>query len=309
MKGDGLFFLGIIAFFFILWYVSGGPTKPISFAGPYITPITDVDTVQEGYGDADAGFGTSVWGSIMGIEDRVARIQREASDIRAYGTASPLAGAVRVSPGSASDEDPDREYVVLANVSEKPVAITGWTLVSGATGKSARIPEGSLLPRMGSVNQAAPIVLAPDQEAIVVTGDSPIGISFRENACTGYFEERQDFYPTLTNACPDAADEFDRFYEGNELRDDACYELVRDTPSCTRPNERGTRVSNACSTLIDSYLSYNGCIDHHYHESTFAGDTWRVYLDYDRRGDLWKESRDAIKLLDAEGKTVDLYTY
>lgn len=313
MKGDGLFFLGIIAFFFILWYATGGPTRPISFAGPYITPITDIDTVQEGYGDPNASFGDSIWGSITDIERTVANMQRDASDLRAFGTASPLEGKVRISgTGGTSEEDPNQEYVTLYVAGDSPIDITGWTLVSGATGKQATIPGAATLPRVGQVNQTGPVVLQPGDEAIVITGESPIGVSFRENSCTGYLDERQDFYPSLTNSCPDALDEFDRFYTGNELDDDRCYELIRSTPSCTTPRD-SSRISNSCSTLVDDYLNYNGCIDHHYHESTFADDTWRIYLGYGngrgRDSELWKSTRDAVKLLDRDGRTVDLYTY
>ena len=81
MKSDGLFFLGVIAFFFILWFATGGPTRPMSFAGPYITPITDVGTVSSGYGSGSTeGFVSngSIWSNIMGIENQVADLQRNA---------------------------------------------------------------------------------------------------------------------------------------------------------------------------------------------------------------------------------------
>lgn len=306
MKGDGLFFIGIIIFIFIVWVATGGPSRPISFAGPYITPITDVGTVQQGYGDTGTANSRSVWAEITDIDEGLANLQRGASDLRAYGVASPYEGSVQiVGYGGASATDPDEEYITLSVSGDESVLISGWSLVSSASGYGARIPGGSELPRAGSINELGPIILAPGEEAIVVSGSSPIGISFKENMCTGYFAERQTFVPSLGMRCPTAYDEFDRYYPGNELADDSCYARMRETNTCEVPST--SRVSNECRALIDQYLHYNGCVATHRYEARFAGDTWRVYLG--ERRELWKQSRDAIKLLDAEGRTVDLYTY
>lgn len=308
MKGDGIFFLGVLAFFFILWFATGGPSKPISFAGPYITPITDVDTVQEGYGDTPAVDFRSggVWSNIMGGSFS------GGANLGGVSNPSPYQGQVRVSgTGGTSSEDPDQEYVILRASGKDSIDITGWRLVSGASGRGARIPEGALLPRSGRVNDTGRIVLNPGNEAIVVTGEAPTGVSFKENMCTGYFMSRQEFYPSLSSQCPSAYEEFQNHYTGNGLRDDKCYNLVRSTSSCKTPSDSG--VSNACSALIDDYLVYSGCVATHGNDADFAGDTWRIYLEHENsRGksdELWKSSRDAVKLLDSEGRTVDLYTY
>lgn len=315
MKGDGIFFIGILAFFFILWFATGGPTRPISFAGPYITPITDVDTVQEGYGEGGTvdfrsgyGSGGSIWSnitSLTNIENTLAGLQRDSSEIRAFGEASPYRGQVSVSASGVGSNKADQEYVTIRVSGSQNVDITGWRLISGASGKGARIPEGAALPRSGRINDTDRIILKPGEEAIVVTGESPNGVSFKENMCTGYLAKNQAYYPSLQNQCPAAYDEFDRFFTGNELRDDKCYALMRSTPICTTPRDTGT--SNACSRLIDDYLTYNGCVEKHRYDSRFAGRTWRVFLERD--SELWKSSRDAVKLVDTEGKTVDLYTY
>ncbi len=308
MKSDGIFFLGVLAFFFILWFASGGPSRPISFAGPYITPITDVDTLQEGYGDGttyDVADGATIWSRIIDVEGTIADMQRNNSDLRLYGEESPLKGQVRVTASGTGSENPDTEYVTLRASGNSAVDITGWRLVSGASGRGERIGEGAALPRSGRVNDTARIVLQPGEEAIVVTGESPLGVSFKENMCTGYFATRQTYSPSLSRQCPSASDEFDRFFTGNELRDDACYYRMQSTSPCTTPSDRD--VSSRCIRLIDEYLDYNGCVEHHRNDSQFPGRTWRIYLDDDR--EMWKSSRDAVKLLDANGKTVDLYTY
>jgi hypothetical protein len=305
---DGIFFLGVLAFFFILWFATGGPTKPISFAGPYITPITDVDTIQQGYGDTPAADfrSRSIWSDIMSGNFS------GGSNLNMVGVPSPLKGAVEVaSVAGVASEDADEEYVVLRAVGDTSVDITGWSLVSGASGRSVRIPEGASLPRSGRVNATGRIVLNPGDEAIVVTGESPIGTSFKENICIGYLTRNQDFVPSVSAQCPSASREFDQYYPGNALRDDRCYERVRDTATCDTPSDRS--VSSSCTQFIDDRLTYSGCVNTHSVDADFYGDTWRIYLEYEnsrgRTDEFWKSSRDAVKLLDAEGKTVDLYTY
>ncbi|KND46865.1 MAG: hypothetical protein AB199_00330 [Parcubacteria bacterium C7867-004] len=313
MKGDAFFFLGIIAFFFILWYASGGPTKPISFAGPYITPITNVDTVQQGYGDAPDN--NSIWANITGlsaIENSLAGLQRSSSEIRAFGNPSPYKGQVTVSSASgAGATRADEEYVTIRNSGSAPVTISGWRLVSGASGRGEDIPWGAVLPKKSGVNDLAPIVLAPGEEAAIVTGESPIGDSFKENKCAGYLAKSQKFVPSIQTSCPSAVDEFDRYFTGNELKDDKCYQLVQSTPSCTTPRE-SSGLSSSCRRLVDDQLSYAGCVDTHRYESDFYGTTWHIYLEHEKdrkQVELWKSSRDAVKLLDENGLTVDLYTY
>lgn len=308
MQSDGLFFLGVLAFFFILWFATGGPTRPISFAGPYITPITDVDTVQQGYGDTPAADfrARSVWSDIMGGSFS-GGMSLGANDV-----VSPLRGQVEVvSVAGVSSEEADEEYIVLRARGDVSIDITDWKLVSGASGRSMRIPEGASLPRSGRINDTGRIVLQPGDEAIVVTGESPIGVSFKENMCIGYLTRNQDFFPSINNQCPDAAEEFDRYYQGNALRDDRCYERMHSTATCDTPSDRS--MSNACTQFIDDRLTYSGCVNTHSASAEFAGDTWRIYLEHEnsrgRSDEFWKSSRDAVKLLDAEGRTVDLYTY
>lgn len=303
MRSDGLFILGVLLFFFILWFASGGPTRPISFAGPYITPITDIDSVQEGYGEGGYWNG-NVWSEFMGgaIGDSLTGVANP----------SPERGKVSVtSAAGAYATDPDQEYVMIRATGDTPVDITGWRVVSGASGRGARIPEGAALLRSGRLSDTGRIVLEPGDEAYIITGESPNGVSFKENKCSGYFARRQEYAPPLQLRCPSAASEFDAHYTGNELRDDRCYYRMQATPLCETPSDNN--VSNACIALIDDYLTYNGCVAKHRSDSDFDLKTWRIYLEYEnsrgKSAELWKPSRDSVKLLDASGKTVDLYTY
>lgn len=315
---DAFFFIGVLLFFFILWFASGGPTRPISFAGPYITPITDVNTVQEGYrvestGSSGSSSSGNIKNDLIQAQDTLARLKRSSSELKAFGEASPYRGIITVGYGGVSATDPDQEYVTvrLSSSATENVTISGWQLVSGATGKRLRIPQGTSLPRSGRVNDVGPITLTPGDEAIIVTGESPTGVSFKENMCTGYFAEHQRFYPQLSQYCPSPMTEFNEYYTGNKLGDDTCYQLMQRTSQCRTPDANTLR--STCYQLISNRLTYSGCVATHRYDPRFQLATWRIYLEHeDSDGDpveFWKPSRDSVKLLDASGKTVDMVTY
>ncbi len=332
MQSEFLFFIAMMVFFFVLWLAGGGPSKPISWSGPFITPVTDVGQTQVGYGGGEWIKGINVTGSLpsvsyeenhstlSNIEYQLSDLQVEAKKQALFSTPSPLRGQVRITGGSFSATNPDQEYLTIqaSSGAKEPITITGWRLVSIATDKGATIGGGTRLPLAGTVNGSEPIRLSPGERAYVITGESPIGGSFAENMCTGYLENNQSFYPSLTHRCPSPSDEFDKYFTGNPYKDTGCYTLIRNTSSCTTPEER-SGLSASCLSLIDSRLTYNGCVASHRYDSQFSTDMWRIYLgrteitrshDSTRRyGELWKSSRDGIKLLDENGLTVDLYTY
>ncbi|MEK7602552.1 MAG: hypothetical protein AAB472_03640 [Patescibacteria group bacterium] len=49
MKTDALFVVMCILFLFAAWVATGGPTRPVSTAGPYITPVTRSGEESQGY--------------------------------------------------------------------------------------------------------------------------------------------------------------------------------------------------------------------------------------------------------------------
>jgi len=316
MASDGLFFLAIFLLFFGLWLFGGGPTKPISFAGPYITPVTTVGVTQVGYGDQVSALRGSVHistpsdisRSLSDAYDTLGRLQQQANDLALFGDSSPYKGKVTISRGNPSNAV-ETEYISLTATRDAGtgVTISGWRLVSVATGNTGVIGQGTTIPQTGGVNPVGPITLVPGDRAIVATDESPIGVSFRENACIGYLSNYQHFYPYLPQQCPDAIDEFNQHFTGNKLRDESCYDLMRSTGRCEVPDDDTGHISTACFSILDNYLNYNGCVAHHQNDPDFAGSTWHIYLH--RSKPLWKQSREAIRLLDQNGKTVDVYEY
>lgn len=283
MKNDLFLIFGVLAVVFILWVYTGGPNRPISFAGPYLTALTSPTDESRGYG-----------GDLLGMPG---------SD----GTYGPVSGngSIRLGGGNPAASDEDLEYVTLYNDSDEAVSITGWRLVSERSGVSAVIPQGERVLRDSG---RADIVLLPGEEAVITTGDSPVRASFAENRCTGYLDSnRSRFYPGLGSGCYAPLDELDRYYDGNARSYDRCVDYVASLPSCREARSIPRGIPESCEDFVDDRLSYRGCVDAHRTDSDFYTGTWRVYLGEGRQ--LWRSGGESIVLIDASGAVVDRYTY
>jgi hypothetical protein len=315
---DGFFIVGFIVFFFLLWAFTGGPTRPISFAGPYITPITDINQTQVGYGATSSlrsyvgSTGTQTQSSMTDQlatdQSELGANQTQAEYTALFGTPSPYKGIVTMdhSVSGTSENDPSQESIELRLSSDasKNVDITGWKIESTVTYNNAKIPTGVHTLHQGGGNVIGDIILVPGDDAIITTGASPVQLSFKGNECTGYLGIHSYSY---SSECPDATSEFNAHYAGNPLADDSCYSFVQTVNECSTPAQVPAGLTAACDAFISKYLNYNGCVAAHSGDAHFYGNTWNVYLGYGAR--LWKNSRDNIKLLDASGKTVDMFTY
>lgn len=294
--GDAWLIIGIFAFAFVLWASTGGPDRPISFAGPYITPITDVGDIQEGYGEDSWGI-RSLWSS---------RSSGSRDTEEDAGTPSPAQGDVSIVSGAGgpSSSDPATEYIAIrASSAPGDIDITGWRLVSLKTGAEARIAQGTVTPGSSVTSN---IILHPSDEAIITTGSSPAGSSFRENMCTGYFASTRTYVPRLENSCPSPTQELGDFFEGTATNYDSCREYVSEFSRCETATVTGSMPS-ACRRFIEDRLNYAGCVRVHQSDPGFMGDRWRIYLGSSKQ--LWRSDNETIRLLDREGRTVDQYSY
>jgi hypothetical protein len=319
MKSDAFFFIGIFLFIFVVWVASGGPSRPISFSGPYLKPITDTGTRAEAYGvlpEIKLGSAErSVSGSVGGIRDSLSELRDQVEELQELGEPSPYRDMVTIqhSTSGVRSNFAAREYITLSvgNKAKEPINISGWRLVSGASGSYGTIPNGTSVATAGSVNLAEAIMVSKGDKVIVNSGRAPTGISFKENVCTGYFEEYQDFHPSLQLSCPTPEKDFDEFYPGNPQSEggDECLEYIEDTnfDRCEMATSTPRGVSSACKTYLTKYINYNGCVLMHGADENFTSRTWRVFLG--AKGHLWKDDRETIRLLDREGRVVDVFAY
>jgi len=242
------------------------------------------------------------------VDSKVARIKTELEKNKAAAEASPLSGDITLTSGGTSSSKPEQEYVTISLNSRHvgKVLITGFKLESAITGQGTTIGEGVELPFAGQLNEDYPIFLSPGDKAIIVTGRSPMGYSFRLNICTGYFAQFQTYTPSLPRQCPTPRDEVDR-YLGRVT--DACYDYLGGISTCTMPlqNIPLAYVDSECRNFATEKLNYKTCAETHKNDPTFYKKEWRIFLG--RSEKLWKARRETIKLYDLNGKTVSTLTY
>lgn len=316
MEHDAWFFIGVFVFIFIVWIAVGGPLHPISFTGPTLAEPqelgggTYLQFPRAAYGighssvslpgSSDSGGSDSIPAPVYGIP---------------FGTPSPYRGIVTLN-SYVSNASSTNEYVELyvSQNAGAPVDITGWIIGSGATGKTATIPKGTAVPTSGVVNAAQDIVLNPGDRAIISSGKSPVGASFRENKCIGYFSDFQTFSPSLPQSCPSASDELSKFYPGiTYIHDPDCVDYVNRVPRCEVPLESTKKINQTCQSFLEKYLNYNGCVAAHRNDTDFNGTVWHIYLNRVDRKDkvvpMWRATHEFIKLFDAQVRTVAQFSY
>ncbi len=218
---------------------------------------------------------------------------------------SAYAGYVRLQAGSVQSPDPDTEYVIVSAVGTSIVDISGWSLRSALTGERDVIPLAASPFVQGVVNSVRPIQLAPGDIAIVSSGASPVGVSFRESVCTGYLAQTQRFSPALANACPRPGELVPRTQSNEATYGSTCLDYVDRLPQCSYPVLMPNTLSNACRAHLSNTFTYTGCMQTY--GSGMVLNTWRAYLASAR--ELWRDSGDTIQLLDAEGRVVDTVSY
>lgn len=249
----------------------------------------------------------SAQAEIKRLEDELAIKQEDAIK-------SPYFGKVEMTYiDSLNDPNPDREYITLyTNLDEKEkINITGWFLKSSQTGNFAKIGQATLLPFPYSKTDSD-IILHRDDRVILTKGFSPIGISFRTNKCTGYFEQDRTFYPPLTQICPAPSDEKLPRFSSVEERNDECLDIINGLPRCETVNQQFTRdlpdtVSSSCKEYMLNQINYNTCVAKHFSDVDFPGNEYRFY--FKTFGQLWKTRHDEVVLYDQNGLVVSKIKY
>lgn len=299
---DLFIFFGLIVVLFVLWISLGGPQaapkQPVGTASNISSPSKTREASRGDFRDPD--------------------------DLALDSTASPYKDIISFSGGSPQRELVSEEWIRIRSSSrlETPANITGWRVESVITGNYAIIPGAAALPAQGVVNAEAPLLLAPSNTAILHSGRSPIGVSFRNNMCAGYLDPRDRFHPRLRRQCPQPEDEFKNFgFAPNKTRDEAyekCKRFVRryiDRCEVTREelDEKDEDIellplSSQCVAFIENNLTYPGCVANHFNDDNFFDNEWRVFLG-SGTAELWRKNDEILRLLDAQGRVVDVWQY
>ena len=302
--GPGAFFFVFLSIIGFVWFTSQHPivnltpaTTPKTSSAPY-TPPKELPSDTPGIGlELDK------------IKSELERVRNEVEKAQTLSTRSPAADYVVLNSGSASYEDAAKEYVYfsVSGNAKAQTLITDWQVTSPITGASVTIPQGVYLPFSGQPVNKENIFVAPGDKVIVLTGHSPTGYSFKINKCTGYFEQFQNFTPSLPMSCPQVASE--KLPEAPNHLDDTCLDFLERIPRCTVPvgNNVPSTLSPICTSYIAQNVNYATCVKLHKNDPDFYGHEWRVYLNRDQG--LWKDRREVIKLLDTNKKTISSVSY
>lgn len=275
-----------------------------------LSPIGDIESLSSG---STFSQSTSAETALRDAESQYEALRKAVAEARTFGDPSPFKGSVTIGRVATVplNEAARGEHVTLgaSGSNTSPVVITGWSLQSVLSGERVYIPQGVRTFRMGAIGSLSEIQLDPGGSATVTTGHSPVGVSFKENMCSAYLGQFQTFSPELDRyQCPSGNDELPATVENLQTYGEACVSFVSTIKSCTLyTGNFPAEVSPACRAFVRGALTYNGCVDRYEWRPSFTRSTWRVFLN--KEGSLWRSTHDVVRLLDASGRTVDVYTY
>ena len=284
----------VFVLFGVAWFLTGGRDRPQQ---PFLTAPT-LSSPSEQYGGTRSNSTTG--DTATNVES--GPLSEETSTLSIFNGKVSFSGR-----RDTFTNDVDKEYIqiVASRRNLQPINISNWSIKSAVTGKGLQIGAGSYLPFGGRVNSEGAILLNPGDKAVIVTGRSPFGVSFRLNTCTGYLEQFQDYTPRLPLECPRAEDE--DYSTGIGGLNDACLDFLESIRRCEIETNFPLGLSNECRDYVSSQLNYNACVSNHRDEPDFLKAEWRIFLK--RSDDLWKTKRETILLIDETGRTVDSLTY
>jgi len=306
LKWFAIFFGGL----WLIWFLTGGPDRQTSQAGMYIKQPNEPGEKWYLYNKSNPIMDIFNASSFSNANSGSGEIREDLEQAQELAGSSYYKDKIILRDGDTRDSDPNYEYMEITSSPDNAdrVNITGWTIESMVTGQRISIEKASYLPQMYNVNYQEPIFISPGDKVYIHTGRSPIGTSFRTNLCTGYFEQFQDFNPSLRTECPLPENEPDFVTIGPNAFNDNCIDYVESIPRCQIVTEQlPLTMQPECITYINTKINYKTCVSRYKDKPNFYKPEWRIYLN--RNSEMWKEQRDVIRLLDANGKVIDTISY
>lgn len=311
--GSGLseviFITLLIVFLMVSWFLSGAakdadvksiflsPPPPLGVGESIGLPgVADPYSEESGYGREDSAA----------ITDEIGLVKQELEKLKGM-PASPYAGKVEIVSHMASLNEGQGEYLTIRarDTNTAAIAISGWKLMSPVSSRSVAIGQGAEIYEAAGSSLTGTIFLSPGDDAVIASSRSPIGVSFKESQCTGYLDQFQDYYPQLGHECPYADTEARSM--GSIKSDNECVDYLESLNQCRIDPSPSNDLSEQCRQFITSRITYQGCVAAHRHEPDFKKRRWRIFLGY--TGELWREKREVLVLLDESGRVVDSYSY
>lgn len=322
MNKDILMVISLIIGLFILYgYINGGDFFISTSGGPYLYPRFEVIEKPTPAPIRENLIGGSLNEKIKSIvsrnksarENLVPSASKTAAENKpetiidaSLSTTSPYKSKIDLNNNNARETDVKKENLIITVIGqeEKGILITGWKL-KNSKGEEFKIGKGTNLVFSFQVNQQEDIILNRSERVYIITGRSPVGTSFKVNKCTGYFQQFQEFIPSLNNDCPRPKDENITKLAG---LNDVCLDYIETLSACRIPlKEKPFNLDNKCLNFIEENVNYNACVRDHKLDKDFYKDTWMIYLNRDV--EIWKNKRETITLYDQDGNFVDSVSY
>ena len=303
MKNDDIMGL-IIVLGIIFLALFGGATKSRVGGGGLFSTTPVSQTIGQTPEQKQANIEQQIQQTQVKVEELKKQVQAEEDKKND----SIYKGMINLSYPSRST-DPSQEYIAM-NVSgtqKTPINITGWTIHSTNTGSTVTIPQGTYLYFQKTKNSEEDIYVVPGDTIYLITGTSPLGVSFKNDKCSGYLSQFQTFTPYLYTSCPTPQNENLSSIQKIAVND-ACFDYLQAYPSChIETGNLPNNFSYECRHFIENTLNYPSCINLHKGDKDFYGHEWRIYLK--RNTPIWKNTRENIVLYDKVGKVVSTLTY
>jgi len=280
----------IVSFLWVVWFFTGGPEREGARGGIFLKPLAPVDS-GETYGSLPFSNGDSKKQTNNTISEQTS------VDLS-------LSNSIFIS-GHTGGKNYVQEYVDVhaENKNTSSVLITGWR-IQNKSGFAAEIKNAVAVLLLGQSDSTGPIFLSPGERAYIATGRSPIGSSFKENICSGYLEQFQDFYPPIQKQCPSPLSDINI---SSETFDKDCVAYINNIERCQAPTDIPKELSATCRSFITTNINHNACVIKNQGTNNFYTGAWRIFLGLDR--ELWNNSGDTIRLIDSSGGMVDSKSY
>jgi len=305
-------FVFIIIILAFVWLFTGGPLRPSSKSGWFLNKPQQ-KAAQETKKQTEEILGTK--SSDPSKEAAQNFSSRQSSSAKSKVQSSSSQSSVRpdfatLKKRRAKETNPDEEYLEIKadKKNKSSLKITGWKL-KGKTGLDVVIGKGAFYIYASAASQPQEdIYLKPGEKAVIVTGKSSLGTSFKMNKCVGYFEQFHEFTPELNTECPLLRDDEP---PANLINNDQCLDYIDRVSSCQTvisvPYKYSFKLSSSCQDYVTQNANYKTCLEKHKDDSDFYLPGWRIYLD--RSEELWKKKRETITLYDGKNNIIDSKSY
>lgn len=276
---------------------------PQSTGNYFGVTLTAVRQWQKAQGLSPVGgfFGSqsrAIANKIVGVAAASSGAAGAAPAVIASSDASPFRGKIVITSLSGSSSLAGSEYMEIENKSpQERITITGFR-IDNATSESVIIPKGYDLPGFAPV--ADPIVLEPGDRATITMGRQERQINFRENMCTGYFDETSNFSPSLNHMCPRIEPSRSVIYT------DQCIRAIESVGTC-RQLHTDQFIGSACQAFVDAHLNYAGCVADSRGRADFYSRHWLIWMQRDQQ--FFRDLVERVTLRDRQGKVVAEYAY